>query len=123
MKSALKNTAAIACGLLVGGGAVQLLHAQSKPPAFVVAEIAVRDQKGYDKNFLNATRRTSPTTAASIWPEATTRPRACRAAAAQPCRHPPVPEHGRGQGVARRGCDGRWRTPSAASTPRFASMP
>ena len=27
------------CGLLVGGGAVQLLHAQSKPPAYVVAEV------------------------------------------------------------------------------------
>ena len=32
------------CGLLVGGGAVQLLHAQSKPPAFVVAEVAVKDK-------------------------------------------------------------------------------
>jgi uncharacterized protein (DUF1330 family) len=57
MKSALKITAAIACGLLVGGGAVQLLHAQSKPPAFVVAEIAVRDQEGYEKNFLKATQK------------------------------------------------------------------
>jgi uncharacterized protein (DUF1330 family) len=57
MKSVFKMTAAIACGLLLGGGAVQLLHAQSKPPAFVVAEIAVRDQKGYDENFLNATEK------------------------------------------------------------------
>src|SRR5271163_2931037 len=57
MKSSLKITAAIACGLLVGGGAVQLLHAQSKPPAIVVAEIAVRDQKGYDENFLKATQK------------------------------------------------------------------
>ena len=57
MKSALKITATIACGLLVGGGAVQLLHAQSKPPAFVVSEIAVRDQGGYEKNFLKATEK------------------------------------------------------------------
>jgi uncharacterized protein (DUF1330 family) len=57
MKSALKITAAIACGLLVGGGAVQLLHAQSKPPAFVVAEITVRDQEGYEKNFLKPTQK------------------------------------------------------------------
>ena len=35
--------------------AVQVLHAQSKPPAFVVAEIAVRDQKGYEENFLKPT--------------------------------------------------------------------
>ena len=39
MKSILKTTAAVASGLLVGGCAVQMLHAQSKPPAFVVAEI------------------------------------------------------------------------------------
>ena len=45
----------MAFGLLVGGGAVQVLHAQSKPPAFVVAEIAVRDQKGYEENFLKPT--------------------------------------------------------------------
>jgi uncharacterized protein (DUF1330 family) len=54
MRGTLKVTAAIVGGLLVGGGAVQLLHAQSKPPAFVVAEIAVRDQNGYDENFLKA---------------------------------------------------------------------
>jgi uncharacterized protein (DUF1330 family) len=57
MKSALKISAAIACGLLVGGGAVQMLHAQSKPPAFVVAEITVKDQEGYDKNYQKATQK------------------------------------------------------------------
>jgi len=57
MKSALKITAALACGLSVGGGAVQLLHAQSKPPAFVVAEVAVRDQEGFNENFLKATQK------------------------------------------------------------------
>ncbi len=57
MKSALKTTAAIACGLLVGGGAVQLLHAQSKPPAYVVAEVAVKDKAGFEENFLKATRK------------------------------------------------------------------
>ena len=30
---------------------------RSKPPAFVVSEIAVRDQKGYDENFLKATQK------------------------------------------------------------------
>lgn len=57
MTSALKISAAIACGLLVGGGAVQMLHAQSKPPAFVVAEITVKDQEGYDKNYQKATQK------------------------------------------------------------------
>ena len=57
MTSALKITAAITFGLLVGGGAVQMLHAQSKPPAFVVAEIAVTDVEGYDENFQKATQK------------------------------------------------------------------
>lgn len=57
MKNALKITIALAGGLSVGGGAVQLLHAQSKPPAFVIAEVAVRDQEGFDNNFLKATKK------------------------------------------------------------------
>jgi uncharacterized protein (DUF1330 family) len=57
MKSVLNISAAVACGLLVGGGAVQLLHAQAKPPAFVVAEIAVKDKQGYEENYLKATTK------------------------------------------------------------------
>ncbi len=57
MKSAWRTTAFVTCGLLVGGGAVQLLHAQTKPPAFVVAEVAVKDKDGFEKNFLEATRK------------------------------------------------------------------
>jgi uncharacterized protein (DUF1330 family) len=57
MNGSLKMTAAVACGLLLGGGAVQLLHAQSKPPAYVVAEITVKDEKGYDENFQKATQK------------------------------------------------------------------
>jgi uncharacterized protein (DUF1330 family) len=58
MKSILKISAAVACGLVVGGGAIQMLHAQSKPPAFVVAEIAVRDLEGYEMNFLKPAQKT-----------------------------------------------------------------
>jgi uncharacterized protein (DUF1330 family) len=57
MKAILKTSMAVACGLLVGGGAVQLLHAQTKPPAFVVAEIAVKDKQGYEENYLKATTK------------------------------------------------------------------
>lgn len=53
----MKITAAIVVGVLVGGGAVQLLHAQSKPPAFVVSEIAVKDEEGYAQNFLKAAQK------------------------------------------------------------------
>jgi uncharacterized protein (DUF1330 family) len=58
MKSILKTAAAVACGLVVGGGAIQMLHAQSKPPAFVVAEIVVRDLEGYEMNFLKPAQKT-----------------------------------------------------------------
>jgi len=58
MRNALKITLAITCGLLVGGGAVQLLHAQAKPPAFVIAEITVKDEAGYNNNFLKQAQKT-----------------------------------------------------------------
>jgi uncharacterized protein (DUF1330 family) len=58
MKSHLKITAAMACGLLVGGGVVQVLHAQTKPPAFVVAEVTVKDETGYNENFLPPAQKT-----------------------------------------------------------------
>jgi uncharacterized protein (DUF1330 family) len=54
----LKISAAVVCGLVVGGGAIQMLHAQSKPPAFVVAEIAVKDLEGYEMNFLKPAQKT-----------------------------------------------------------------
>ena len=54
----MKISAAVVCGLVVGGGAIQMLHAQSKPPAFVVAEIAVKDLEGYEMNFLKPAQRT-----------------------------------------------------------------
>ena len=57
MTGILKITVAIAGGLLIGGGSVQLLHAQSKPPAYVVAEVAVKDKEGFEQNFLKATQK------------------------------------------------------------------
>jgi uncharacterized protein (DUF1330 family) len=57
MTGSLKITVAIAGGLLIGGGSVQLLHAQSKPPAYVVAEVAVKDKVGFEENFLKPTMK------------------------------------------------------------------
>ena len=34
-----------------------MLHAQSKPPAFVVAEVDVKDKAGFEENFLKAARK------------------------------------------------------------------
>lgn len=39
-------------GAALGAGAVQVLHAQAKPPAYVVAEIDVHDAGPYDKEYV-----------------------------------------------------------------------
>lgn len=36
----------------LGAAAVQTLHAQTKPPAYNIAEIAIKDQDGYNKEYL-----------------------------------------------------------------------
>ena len=52
MKSNYKITAAIIGSFVLGLGAASVLHAQARPPAYVVAEIDVKDQDGYTKDFL-----------------------------------------------------------------------
>ena len=39
-------------GAALGATAVQTLHAQTKPPAYNIAEIAIKDQDGYNKEYL-----------------------------------------------------------------------
>jgi uncharacterized protein (DUF1330 family) len=36
----------------LGAAVVQTLHAQAKPPAYNVAEITIKDQDGYNKEYL-----------------------------------------------------------------------
>ena len=54
----MKTQYAVALALLTGVGlgavAVQGLHAQAKPPAYVIAEIDVANQDGYAKEYLPA---------------------------------------------------------------------
>ena|ERR1700728_5496739 len=52
MKSNYKITAAVIGSFVLGLGAATVLHAQAKPPAYVVAEIDVKDRDGYTKDFL-----------------------------------------------------------------------
>jgi hypothetical protein len=59
---------------MLGAGAIQALHAQAKPPAFVVAEVNVKDRAGYEENFLKSTKTDISSMAASTLPEATIRP-------------------------------------------------
>src|SRR5262249_27486790 len=53
MKRACTTGLAMLTGIAVGAVAVQALHAQSKPPAYVIAEIDVMDQNGYAKEYLS----------------------------------------------------------------------
>src|ERR1700722_11180107 len=43
----LKTTVVLAASLIVGGGIVQGLHAQMKPPAYQIALIDIKDEAGY----------------------------------------------------------------------------
>jgi uncharacterized protein (DUF1330 family) len=57
MHGNLKMTIAIVGSFTLGAGAIQALHAQAKPPAFVVAEVAVKDKAGFEENFLKPTMK------------------------------------------------------------------
>ena len=52
MRISLKMTAAVIGSFALGAGAIQALHAQAKPPAYVVFEIAVKDKEAYNTGFL-----------------------------------------------------------------------
>jgi uncharacterized protein (DUF1330 family) len=52
MKSNYQIAAAVTCGFVLGVGAASVLHAQAKPPAYTFAEIDVKNQDGYTKDFL-----------------------------------------------------------------------
>ena len=42
----------ISAGVAVGAAAVQVLHAQAEPPAYVVAEIDVANLEPFDKEYV-----------------------------------------------------------------------
>ncbi len=52
MKSNYKIAAAVIASFVLGLGAASVLHAQAKLPAYAFAEIDVKDQDGYTKDFL-----------------------------------------------------------------------
>ena len=51
MKTKYKIGAAIIGSFVLGVGASSILHAQAKPPAFVWAEVEIKDRLGYFENF------------------------------------------------------------------------
>jgi uncharacterized protein (DUF1330 family) len=56
MKAQIKIATALIGSFILGLGAASVLRAQAKPPAYVVAEVDVKDQDGYAKDFLNKTQ-------------------------------------------------------------------
>ena len=42
----------IGCGTVIGAAAVPELHAQAKPPIFVITEIDISDPEGYGNEFV-----------------------------------------------------------------------
>ena len=60
MKANLKTTVIVAASITFGAAAVQLLHAASGPPAVIFGEINVKDQSGYEREFLPEARKQIP---------------------------------------------------------------
>jgi uncharacterized protein (DUF1330 family) len=56
MKANYKIAAALIGSFALGVGAASVLHAQSKPAAYLVAQIDVRDRDGFTKEFLPKTQ-------------------------------------------------------------------
>ena len=56
MHPKLEKAIAVVGSFMLGAGAIQALHAKAKPPAFVVAEVNVKDRAGYEENFLKSTK-------------------------------------------------------------------
>src|SRR5216683_5447969 len=52
MKTRTTVALSILAGVAVGAAAVQALHAQAKPPAYVVAEIDVTNPEPYEKEYV-----------------------------------------------------------------------
>jgi uncharacterized protein (DUF1330 family) len=52
MKSNYKIAAVVIGSFALGVGAANVLHAQAKPLGYVLAEVDVKDEEGYTKDFL-----------------------------------------------------------------------
>src|SRR5271163_2249927 len=52
MKTYYKATLALVIGIALGAVAAEALHAQAKPPIYVIAEVDITNQDGYAKEYL-----------------------------------------------------------------------
>ena len=51
MKSRFNLMLSMLAGAALGGGAIEALHAQAKPPVYMIAINEVSDQEGYAKEY------------------------------------------------------------------------
>ena len=52
MKAHLTITVSVLAGMAIGAAAISTLHAQAKPPAFVVGEIDIANEAPFDKEYV-----------------------------------------------------------------------
>jgi uncharacterized protein (DUF1330 family) len=52
MRTAAAATLALLAGIGIGAGTIQSLHAQAKPPVYMIADNEVTDPEGYRKEYL-----------------------------------------------------------------------
>ena len=57
MQAKYKVALALAAGFALGAGAIHGLHAAASPPAYVIGEIAVKDEDGYRKKTSSQRRK------------------------------------------------------------------
>jgi uncharacterized protein (DUF1330 family) len=57
LKTYYSVAASLLLGAAIGAGAVQALHAEAKPPAYVVSEMDLMDVASFNKEYLPAARK------------------------------------------------------------------
>jgi uncharacterized protein (DUF1330 family) len=57
MKTRLTTALAMLVGAVLGGAAIQALHAQASPPVYMIAINEVSDQDGYAKEYVSPARK------------------------------------------------------------------
>ena len=58
---------AMLTGTVIGAAGISVLHAQAKPPVYLVTEIDVTNPDAYGKEFAPKARPASNRLAASLW--------------------------------------------------------
>jgi uncharacterized protein (DUF1330 family) len=60
MKTKYTVTLAMVSSFALGAAAVQVLHAQAKPPAYVITEVTVTNEEGFMKEFAPIAGKLTP---------------------------------------------------------------